>query len=43
MSKTRQNGPSGHRGYHYGNLKEALIRAELALMRRKGLPALLLP
>jgi hypothetical protein len=43
MSKTRESGPSGHRGYHHGNLEEALIQAELALMRRKGLPALLLP
>jgi hypothetical protein len=31
MSWSKQSGPSGHRGYHHGNLKEALIRAALAL------------
>jgi AcrR family transcriptional regulator len=36
MSWTRQSGPSGPRGYHHGNLKEALIRAALALIAQKG-------
>jgi AcrR family transcriptional regulator len=36
MSWTRQGGPSGPRGYHHGNLKEALIRAALALIAQKG-------
>jgi AcrR family transcriptional regulator len=36
MSWTRQSGPSGRRGYHHGNLKEALIRAALALIAQKG-------
>ena len=36
MSWTRQRGPSGPRGYHHGNLKEALIRAALALIAQKG-------
>jgi AcrR family transcriptional regulator len=35
MSWTRQR-PSGPRGYHHGNLKEALIRAALALIAQKG-------
>jgi AcrR family transcriptional regulator len=36
MSWTKQGGPSGPRGYHHGNLKEALIRAALALIAQKG-------
>jgi AcrR family transcriptional regulator len=36
MSWTRQGGPSGSRGYHHGNLKEALVRAALALIAKKG-------
>src|SRR5947208_2882703 len=37
MSWTRKGGPSGPRGYHHGNLKEALIRAALVLIAKKGL------
>ena len=37
MSWTRKDGPSGPRGYHHGNLKEALIRAALVLIAKKGL------
>ena len=33
MSWSRQDGP---RGYHHGNLKEALIRAALELIAKKG-------
>src|SRR5215213_9227858 len=33
MSWSRQDGP---RGYHHGNLKEALIRAALDLIAKKG-------
>lgn len=29
-------GPGGPRGYHHGNLKEALIRAALELIAQKG-------
>jgi AcrR family transcriptional regulator len=36
MSWTKQGGPSGPRGYHHGNLKEALIRAALVLIAKKG-------
>ena len=36
MSWSKQSGPSGPRGYHHGNLKEALIRAALALIAQKG-------
>src|SRR5215212_496638 len=36
MSWRRQSGPSGPRGYHHGNLKEALIRAALELIAQKG-------
>jgi AcrR family transcriptional regulator len=36
MSWSRQGGPSGQRGYHHGNLKEALIRAALELIAKKG-------
>src|SRR3954464_9449759 len=33
MSWSRQDGP---RGYHHGNLREALIRAALSLIAEKG-------
>src|ERR1700757_3163483 len=36
MSWSREGGRSGPRGYHHGNLKEALIRAALDLIARKG-------
>jgi AcrR family transcriptional regulator len=36
MSWSKHGGPSGPRGYHHGNLKEALIRAALALIAQKG-------
>jgi AcrR family transcriptional regulator len=36
MSWSKQGGPSGPRGYHHGNLKEALIRAALVLIAQKG-------
>ena len=36
MSWSRQGGRSGPRGYHHGNLKEALIRAALELIAQKG-------
>jgi AcrR family transcriptional regulator len=36
MSWRRQAGPAGPRGYHHGNLKEALIRAALELIAQKG-------
>jgi AcrR family transcriptional regulator len=36
MSWSRQGGRSGSRGYHHGNLKEALIRAALELIAQKG-------
>jgi len=36
MSWSKQGGPSSPRGYHHGNLKEALIRAALALIAQKG-------
>ena len=36
MSWSRQGGRSGPRGYHHGNLKEALIRAALELIAEKG-------
>jgi AcrR family transcriptional regulator len=36
MSWSKHSGPSGSRGYHHGNLKEALIRAALALIAQKG-------
>jgi AcrR family transcriptional regulator len=35
MSWSR-HGRSGERGYHHGNLKEALVRAALALIAEKG-------
>jgi AcrR family transcriptional regulator len=36
MSWSRHGGRSGHRGYHHGNLKEALMRAALELIEKKG-------
>jgi AcrR family transcriptional regulator len=36
MSWSRQSGRSGPRGYHHGNLKEALIDAALELIAQKG-------
>src|SRR5262245_44128734 len=36
MSGSKQGGRSGPRGYHHGNLKEALIRAALELIAKKG-------
>jgi len=36
MSWSKQGGRSGPRGYHHGNLKEALIRAALELIAQKG-------
>jgi AcrR family transcriptional regulator len=36
MSWSRQGGRSGPRGYHHGNLKEALIHAALELIAKKG-------
>jgi AcrR family transcriptional regulator len=32
----KHGGRSGHRGYHHGNLKEALVRAALELIAKKG-------
>jgi AcrR family transcriptional regulator len=34
--KWGKEGPHGPRGYHHGNLKEALIRAALDLIEKKG-------
>lgn len=36
MSWSKQGGGGGQRGYHHGNLKEALIRAALDLIAKKG-------
>src|SRR6266436_982828 len=36
MSWSRDGGRSGPRGYHHGNLKEALLRAALELIAKKG-------
>jgi AcrR family transcriptional regulator len=36
MSWSKEGGRSGSRGYHHGNLKEALIRAALELIAQKG-------
>ena len=36
MSWTRQDERDGRRGYHHGNLREALIRAALDLIAKKG-------
>ena len=36
MNWSRQGGRSGPRGYHHGNLKEALIDAALELIAQKG-------
>jgi AcrR family transcriptional regulator len=36
MSWSRQGNPDSRRGYHHGNLREALIRAALDLIAQKG-------
>src|SRR5690349_12703229 len=36
MAWSKQGGRSGPRGYHHGNLKEALLRAALELIAEKG-------
>src|ERR1700745_3875562 len=36
MSWPREGGRSGPRGYHHGNLREALVRAALELIAQKG-------
>ena len=36
MSWSKDGGRSGQRGYHHGNLKEALLRAALELIAKKG-------
>ncbi len=36
MSWSKDDGRTGQRGYHHGNLKEALIRAALELIAKKG-------
>src|SRR5437588_12109983 len=36
MSWSRQEDGSGRRGYHHGNLREALVRAALDLIAQKG-------
>jgi AcrR family transcriptional regulator len=36
MNWSREGGRSGPRGYHHGNLREALIRAALELIAQKG-------
>jgi hypothetical protein len=36
MSWSRDERSSGPRGYHHGNLKEALLRAALELIAQKG-------
>ncbi len=36
MSWSKQGGRAGERGYHHGNLKEALVRAALELIAQKG-------
>src|SRR5580700_5887171 len=36
MSWSRQTDAGGRRGYHHGNLREALIRAALELIAQKG-------
>jgi AcrR family transcriptional regulator len=36
MNWSKQSGRPGARGYHHGNLKEALIRAALDLIAKKG-------
>jgi AcrR family transcriptional regulator len=35
-TKGDRGGPAGPRGYHHGNLKEALVRAALELIAEKG-------
>jgi AcrR family transcriptional regulator len=37
MSWSRQDPPSGRRGYHHGNLREVLIRATRDLIAERGL------
>ena len=37
MRWSRQGGGDGPRGYHHGNLKEALLRAALDLIAQKGM------
>ena len=36
MSWSRDDPATGRRGYHHGNLREALIRAALDLIAEKG-------
>src|ERR1700732_5057570 len=36
MGWSRDGGRDGPRGYHHGNLKEALVRAALELIAEKG-------
>jgi AcrR family transcriptional regulator len=36
MTWHKDNGPGARRGYHHGNLREALIEAALNLIREKG-------
>jgi AcrR family transcriptional regulator len=36
MSRSREDSVGGRRGYHHGNLREALIRAALELIAEKG-------
>src|SRR5437016_9291807 len=36
MSWSRQSDGGGRRGYHHGNLREALVRAALELIAQKG-------
>jgi len=36
MSWSKEGGRTGPRGYHHGNLKEALLRAALELIAKKG-------
>src|SRR5215469_12885352 len=36
MSWSRDDPATGRRGYHHGNLKEALVRAALDLIAEKG-------
>ena len=37
MTWSRRGPPPGRRGYHHGNLREALIRATLDLIAERGL------
>src|SRR5215207_11628899 len=36
MSWHKSDGPGGRRGYHHGNLREALVKAALDLILEKG-------